>query len=207
MLSYQFQAILLALSLVFGIIAGQPVRPFAGNQAYSVDAEADETGNRWAFSVWADGYIAEDEEGNPAPVDTLLVNKQSKRLTVIKAMNGLDQTSPRLKMRQVLKECWTMTGLKPEELKEVMGYQIQNDNMQKALADCRKGLNKAPTDSFEITNKETSEPGKACWNTLGRTIFASAIRGAISDFGINKELLQIKVDNGGKWDHLYFEFS
>ncbi|KAK1710874.1 hypothetical protein CaCOL14_008392 [Colletotrichum acutatum] len=207
MLSGHLPAILLALGSVLTLISGQPVRPFAGNRAYAVDAEADETGNRWAFSVYADGYTALDEEGNTSPVDTLLVNKVSKRLTVIKAMNGFDTTTPRLKMRQVLKECWKMTGLQPSELKEVLGYQIENDDMNKALGECRTKIGLRPTASFEISSKETNANRKWCWERLGTTIFSSAIRGSIADFSINKQLIQIKVDNGGKWDHVYYEFS
>ncbi|KAK1674126.1 hypothetical protein BDP55DRAFT_769579 [Colletotrichum godetiae] len=207
MLSAHFPAILLALGSILALISGQPVRPFAGNSAYAVDAEADETGNRWAFSVYADGYTARDEDGNTSPVDTLLVNKVSKRLTVIKAMNGFDTTTPRLKMRQVLKECWKMTGLQPSELKEVLGYQIENDDMNKALGDCRTTMGLRSSASFTISSTETNANRKACWERLGTTVFSSAIRGAIADFAINKQLIQIKVDNGGPWDHLYYEFS
>lgn len=77
---------------------------------------------RWVFQIYADGYTDKDEDGNQMPLDNLMINKQSKRLTVLKAMNGLDTTEPRLKMRQVLKECWEQAGLQPSELKEVLGY-------------------------------------------------------------------------------------
>ncbi|OHW89912.1 hypothetical protein CSPAE12_11503 [Colletotrichum incanum] len=194
MLSRQFSTVVLALCPLFGI----------GNEAYSVEHDVNEETGKWVFSVWADGY---KEEGNPEPVDILLVSTQTKRLTVMKAMNGRDETKPRLKMRQVLKECWTMTGLKPSELKEVLGYRIENTDMQKAIADCRAGMSLQSGNSFEIASTETDTARKACWERLGKTIFSSAIRGAISDFDINKQLIQIKVDNGGNWDHVYYEFS
>lgn len=134
-----------------------------------------------------------------------MINKQSKRLTVLKAMNGLDTTEPRLKMRQVLKECWEQAGLQPSELKEVLGYMIENTNMKEAISDCRNAQGLAETDSFEVTSEDAGK--KTCWDRLGNTIFSSAIRGAIRDFDINKQLISIKVDNGGNWDHVYYGFS
>ncbi|OHE96869.1 hypothetical protein CORC01_07836 [Colletotrichum orchidophilum] len=207
MLSSYCHAIFLALSAIITVISGQPFRPFAGHGAYSVDAESDEAGNRWAFSVYSDGYTALDEEGNTSPVDTLLISKASKRLTVIKAMNGHDTTTPRLKMRQVLKECWKMTGLKPSELKEVLAYQIENENMKAAIAKCRTSIRLPPSASFQVSSTETDAKRQACWDRLGTTIFSASIQGSIADFGINKNLVQIKVDNGGKWDHVYYEFA
>ncbi|GJC87474.1 hypothetical protein ColLi_10312 [Colletotrichum liriopes] len=197
MLSRQFSAIFFALCSLVGI----------GNQAYSVEYELNEETGKWVFNVWANGYTEVNEVGNREPIDTLMVSTQTKRLTVLKAMNGLDKTEPRLKMRQVLKECWTMTGLKPSELKEVLGYRIENTDMQKAVADCRAGMDLQSGNSFEISSTETDTARKTCWERLGRTVFSSAIRGAISDFDINKQLIQIKVDNGGNWDHVYYEFS
>lgn len=141
------------------------------------------------------------------PLDNLMINKETKRLTVLKAMNGRDTTEPRLKMREVLKECWVQTGLEPSELKEVLGYMIENKNMNQAIADCRTTQGLAKGDSFEVTSADTDPNTKACWDRLGNTIFSSAIRGAIRDFDINKELISIKVDNGGNWDHVYYGFS
>ncbi|KAL1864581.1 hypothetical protein Daus18300_007598 [Diaporthe australafricana] len=197
MVSHSFHAIFLALGLLVSI----------GNQAYSMDFETDETGNRWVFNVFADGYKKIDADGQPEAIDTLIVNKQSKRLTVVKAMNGLDTTEPRLKMRQVLKECWTRTGLAPSDLKEVLGYNVENTNMQEAIAECRAGAALRPTDSFAVSGSETVAAKKTCWNKLGTTIFSSAIRGSIEDFDINKELISIKVENGGNTDHVYYGFS
>lgn len=157
--------------------------------------------------MYADGYTAKDANGKVLPVDTLMVNTVSKRLTVMKAMNGDDKTDPRLKMRQVLKACWEMTGLKPSELKTVMGWKISNTNMQEALASCRTDLKLKTADSFTITSTETEPARKTCWETLGKTIFSSAIQGAIKDFDINKELLELEVDHGDGWDHLYYRFS
>ena len=135
------------------------------------------------------------------------MNKQSKRLTVVKAMNGLDTTKPRLKMRQVLKECWTRTGLAPSDLREVLGYNVENANMQEAVAGCRAGMSLRATDDFAVSSTETAADKKACWDKLGTTVFSSSIRGSIKDFDINKELISINVDNGGKIDHVYYKFS
>ncbi|KAG6362330.1 hypothetical protein INS49_010560 [Diaporthe citri] len=189
------------------VISSAPTRPFAGNNAYSVDFTTDETETRWVFQIYADGYTDKDKEGNQIPLDNLMINKESKRLTVLKAMNGLDTTEPRLKMRQVLKECWEQAGLQPSELKEVLGYMIENTNMKEAIADCRTTQGLAESDSFEVTGTDTDANKKTCWDRLGNTIFSSAIRGAIRDFDINKQLISIKVDNGGNWDHVYYGFS
>ncbi|KAH0422911.1 hypothetical protein CcaCcLH18_12513 [Colletotrichum camelliae] len=195
------------LGSLVSLLSAQPVRPFAGNSAYSVEAEENEEEQRWGFSVYADGYTVTDENGKVEPVDTLMVNKKTKRLTVMKAMNGEDKTEPRLQMRQVLKTCWEMTGLRPSELKTVMGWQISNTNMRQALASCRTTLKLKATDSFTVTSTETDPDRKTCWETVGKTVFSSAIKGAIKDFDINKELLELEVDNGNGWDHLYYRFS
>ncbi|TEA13861.1 hypothetical protein C8034_v004081 [Colletotrichum sidae] len=193
-------------------ISAQPVRPFAGNNAYSVKAGADETKTRWGFSIYSDGYTKKGEDGEVLPVDTLIVNTESKRLTVMKAMNALDQVNPRMKMRQVLKECWTMAGLEPAELKEVLGWRLDNANMNTAISKCRKSLGLETSASFEVTSTESAAARKACWETLGKTIFSSAIRGAIRDFDINKQLIKVEVDYGdeygkGDYNHVYYHFS
>lgn len=172
-----------------------------------MEFETDEAENRWVFNVYADGYKKTDVDGKTEAINTLMVNKQSKRLTVVKAMNGLDTTEPRLKMRQVLKECWTKTGLAPSDLKEVLGYNVENANMQQATADCRSGMGLQPTDSFMVSGAETVAANKACWDTLGSTIFSSSIRGSIKDFDINKELISIDVQSAGGIDHVYYKFS
>ncbi|KAL0931307.1 uncharacterized protein CTRU02_214042 [Colletotrichum truncatum] len=214
MISHYFSVILLALSPIISTISAQPaqpVRPFANNNAYAVETEVDETGNKWLFKVWADGYVKKDKEGKLQPVDTVMVNKVSKRLTVVQAMNGLDPTKPHLKMRQVLKECWTMAGLEPSELKEVLGYKIENENMQTALTDCRTLIGIKFDASFKVSSTDTDEAKKSCWDALGNTIFSKSIRGAIADFDLNKELIQIEVDydsdNTGAWDFIYYQFS
>lgn len=79
--------------------------------------------------------------------------------------------------------------------------------MKEAIADCRTTQGLAESDSFEVGSTDTDVNKKACWDRLGNTIFSSAIRGAIRDFDINKQLISIKVDNGGKWDHVYYGFS
>lgn len=172
-----------------------------------MEYETDETQNHWVFNVYADGYKKVDADGQPEAIDTLIVNKQSKRLTVVKAMNGLDTTEPRLKMRQVLKECWTKTGLAPSDLREVLGYNVENANMQEAVAECRAGMGIKATDSFVVSSTDTAARKKACWDKLGATVFSSSIRGSIKDFDINKELISINVENGGKIDHVYYKFS
>ncbi|GKT50582.1 uncharacterized protein ColSpa_10763 [Colletotrichum spaethianum] len=197
MLSRYFPIFFMALCPLIGI----------GNQAYSVISQENEDTGQWVFAVYADGYQAKDEEGNQAPVDIVGINTKSKRLTVQSAMNGLDTTEPRLKMRQVLKECWTLANLEPSELKEVLGYRIENKDMQAAIADCRKEMGLQSGDSFEIASTDTEQTHTTCWERLGKTIFSSAIKGAIADFDINKQLVQVKVDNGGAYDHVYYEFS
>lgn len=172
-----------------------------------MEFEADETGNRWVFNVYADGYKKVNAEGQSEAIDTVMVNKQSKRLTVVKAMNGLDTTEVRLKMRQVLKECWTKTGLAPSDLKEVLGYNVENANMQQATAECRAGMGLQTTDSFTVSGTESVAAKKACWDRLGSTIFSTSIRGSIKDFDIKKELISINVASAGGVDHIYYEFS
>lgn len=172
-----------------------------------MEFETDETGDRWVFNVYADGYKKVNAKGQPEAIDTLMVNKQSKRLTVVKAMNGLDTTEPRLKMRQVLKECWTKTGLAPSDLREVLGYNVENPNMQQATAGCRAGMGLRAADSFTVSGAETVAARKTCWDTLGSTIFSSSIWGSIKDFDINKELISINVQSGSGVDHVYYKFS
>ncbi|KAI8308543.1 hypothetical protein K4K59_010067 [Colletotrichum sp. SAR11_240] len=207
MISHRFSTLMFLLLSLANLLSAVPVRPFAGNTAYSVEVEENKEEGRWGFSVYADGYTAKDAEGKVLPVDTLMVNTVTKRLTVMKAMNGDDTTDPRLKMRQVLKTCWEMTGLKPSELKTVMGWKISNTNMQEALASCRTALKLNTADSFTVTSTETEPERKTCWETVGKTIFSSAIKGAIKDFDINKQLLELEVDHGDGWDHLYYRFS
>lgn len=122
-------------------------------------------------------------------------------------MNGLDTTEPRLKMRQVLKECWTRAGLAPSELREVLGYNVENANMQEAVSQCRAGMGLKAAESFVVSGAETVAAKKACWDKLGATVFSSSIRGSIKDFDIKKELISINVENGGKLDHVYYKFS
>ncbi|WQF85288.1 hypothetical protein CDEST_10302 [Colletotrichum destructivum] len=210
MFSRYSSAALLAFCLLVSIINAEPARPFADNPAYSVLSE--ESGNRWAFSVFSEGYQELNELGEIMPVTSLLINQQSKRLTVVRAMNEHDKVKPRLKMRQILKECWTMTGLQLSELKVVLGYQIRNKNMLDALDDCRAVMGLSPNTPFQVTNKETDSGRTACWKALGETIFSSAIRGAIADFKINKELVHVKVEydierDGKGWNHVYYEFE
>lgn len=68
----------------------------------------------------------------------------------------------------------------------------------------------AATDSFEVVN--TNGPRRSCWDALGTTIVSScflsaATRGSMTAFDVDKELVQIKIDNGGNWDHAYYEFA
>ncbi|KAK1564021.1 uncharacterized protein LY79DRAFT_530693 [Colletotrichum navitas] len=198
MVSQRFSAVLLLLG---GALIG------LGNQAYAFDYEKDDKTGRWVFDVYGDGYSEKKDKGGQAPLDIIMVNTQTKRLTVVKAMNGLDKTEPRLKMRQVLKECWTMTGLQTSQLEEVLGYKIENADMKAALVDCRKTMNLQPSDSFVLSTTDTDLAKKRCWDRLDRTIFSASIRGAVADFSINKKLIQVKVDNGGEWDHVYYKFS
>ncbi|KAG8157432.1 hypothetical protein KVR01_012816 [Diaporthe batatas] len=207
MAQYSLQPLIFALSLLLSIVSCAPIRPFMGNQAYALEFETDETQNRWVFNVYADGYNKVDADGQPEAVDTLIVNKQSKRLTVVKAMNGLDTTEPRLKMRQVLKECWTRTGLAPSDLKEVLGYNVENTNMQEAIGQCRDEMGLKATDSFVVSGTESVAAKKACWHKLGTTVFSWSIMGAIKDFDIKKKLISIDVENGGPVDHVYYKFS
>ncbi|KAL0929739.1 uncharacterized protein CTRU02_215382 [Colletotrichum truncatum] len=207
MLFQYILAIPLAVSPLLYSISAAPVGPFAGNPAYSVDITKTRGDREWYFQVYSKGYKKFDEDGDQETVDSLEVDIVDKRLTVYKAMNGLDEADPRLKMRQVLKECWTMTGLKPEEIKEVKGDQIDNKNMQDALTDCRKGMNLGGRADFTVSAADTETAKKNCWDRLGKTIFSSVIKGAISDFSISKELVQLRVDNTWRGDNLYYTFS
>ncbi|KAK1980887.1 hypothetical protein LZ30DRAFT_750435 [Colletotrichum cereale] len=197
MVSQGFPVLLLLLGALAGI----------GNQAYSLDAQQEEGTGRWIFNIFADGFQKKDEVGNVQPIDVIMVSPHTFRLTVVKAMNGLDTTEPRLKMRQVLSECWRLAGLQPSQLKQVLGYKITNTDMRAALADCRTSMGLQPSDSFVLTTTDTDRAKKQCWDRLEQTIFSSSIRGSIRDFGINKQLIKVEVDNGGKWDHLYYDFS
>ncbi|KAI3394001.1 hypothetical protein diail_3317 [Diaporthe ilicicola] len=64
-----------------------PIRPFAGNQAllHGLRNRRDRQ-STWVFNVLADGYSKVDADGRPEAVDTLMVNEQTRRLTVVKAM-------------------------------------------------------------------------------------------------------------------------
>ncbi|KAK2053745.1 hypothetical protein LY76DRAFT_523991 [Colletotrichum caudatum] len=198
MISQRFLAVLMLLS---SALVGM------GNQAYSVDYESDEGTGRWVFNIYGDGYTATDEFGKRLALDSIMVNTQSKRLTVIRAMNGLDKTVPRLRMRDVVKECWTMAGLQPSDIKEIMGYRNENKDVQAALTQCRQDMNMQPRDSFDLSSTDTDPAKKTCWNRLAATAFGNAISGSISEFGLNKQLTQIKVSDGGPWDNLFYELS
>lgn len=171
--------------------------------------EVSSGGNLWEFYLYSDGYL-EMDDGVQQPVDTFDVDVSTKSLIVYRAMNGLDTTSPRLKMRQVFKQCWTMTGLSTSDLQEVVGREIQNTDMEDAIADCRAAMNLYTSTSFEVGVSDTVDVYKSCWDRLEQTIFSAAIRGAIADFGIGKQLALIKVKREGTWgltDYVYYEFS
>ncbi|POS69809.1 hypothetical protein DHEL01_v211798 [Diaporthe helianthi] len=194
-----FQAILLAFALLLSI----------GNPAYTLEIDQDETGNRWYFRLYADGFKEVDGFRDLVPIDSFIVNKKSKRLEVVGALNGRDPTVPRLKMREVMKECWILAGLAPSDLQEIVGWSAVNENIIEAIAKCRDGMHLEGTDSFIVSDTETAEDRKDCWDTLGTTIFSSSIKGAIKDFDIGKELVGINVvptDTPGV-DHVIYKFS
>ncbi|TQN68416.1 hypothetical protein CSHISOI_07059 [Colletotrichum shisoi] len=210
MFSRNASAAPLVFCLLVSIINAEPARPFADNPAYSFLSEVED--KRWAFSVFSDGYQELNEAGELMPVTSLLIFEESKRLTVIRAMNEHDKVKPRLKMRQILKECWTMTGLQPSELEVILAYEIRNQNMLDTLKNCRAGMGLQPNTNFQLTNKETDSGRTACWKAFGETVFSSAIRGAVKDFQIKKELVRIKaeysIDKFGRgWNHVYYEFE
>ncbi|KAJ0289902.1 hypothetical protein CBS470a_004114 [Colletotrichum nupharicola] len=177
------------------------------NNAYWVDVTKSRGGQVWDFAVYGDGYAKFDDDGDRKNLDYVEVDTTAKRLTVHNAQNAYDTTKPRLKMREVLKECWTMASLQPAELKEVAATWIQNDDMNKALADCRTELNKGPRGNFEVSATDGGSAQKACWARLGKTIFAASITGAIADFDINKKLVKMEVTNSWTGDNLLFTFS
>ncbi|KAK1977121.1 hypothetical protein LZ30DRAFT_692395 [Colletotrichum cereale] len=178
-----------------------------GNAAYSADVQKSSNGRIWSFVVQSDGYKVFDGDGDRKPLDYLEVDTWDKRLTVYTAMNGFDRANPRLKMRQVLKLCWTMTGLRPGDIREVKGVGIQNTDMLRALMDCRDGMGLGRSDDFTVSAADTNTAKKSCWGRLGRTIFSSSIQGAISNFGLRKRLVQVRVDNSWRGDDIYYYFS
>ncbi|KAK2030398.1 hypothetical protein LX32DRAFT_615613 [Colletotrichum zoysiae] len=208
MISQRFLAVLVLLGgALVDMISAQHegIRPFAGNDAYSVDYDNDDTTGRWIFNVYGDGYTGTD--GSRKALDSIMVNTQSKRLTIIKAMNGLDKTVPLLKMRDVVQECWRMAGLQPSDMKEIMGYKVDNKTMQSALTQCRQDMNLQPRDSFVLSSTDTDPAKKTCWNRLAVTPFGNSVQSLLSQFLVNKKVTQIKVEDGGSWDNMYYELS
>ncbi|KAI8168386.1 hypothetical protein K4K49_010155 [Colletotrichum sp. SAR 10_70] len=202
-----FQHLCVFLLAVIPLTSAAVIRPFAKNNAYWVDVTKSRGGQVWDFAVYGDGYAKFDDDGDRKNLDYVEVDTTAKRLTVHNAQNAYDTTKPRLKMREVLKECWTMTSLQPAELKEVAATWIQNDDMNKALADCRTELNKGPRGNFEVSATDGGSAQQACWARLGKTIFAASITGAIADFDINKKLVKMEVTNSWTGDDLLFTFS
>ncbi|KAK2039381.1 hypothetical protein LZ31DRAFT_578989 [Colletotrichum somersetense] len=187
------------------LVSAAVIKPFLGNPAYSVDVER--SGYDWTFTVQSDGYKKTTSDGSRIPLDYLEVDTAAKRLTVFTAMNGYDTTSPRLKMRQVLKECWTMAGLRPEDLREIRGAQIANPDMKAAMKECRRGMGLGGGSDFSVSATDRDAAKKQCWDRLERTIFSASIRGAISSFGINKRLVQFKVTRTWRGDDIYYYFT
>ncbi|KAK2052221.1 hypothetical protein LY76DRAFT_687981 [Colletotrichum caudatum] len=200
---------LLVLLAAFGplrsLVSAEVIKPFLGNPAYSVDVER--SGYRWTFRVQSDGYKKYTSDGGRIPLDLLEVDTAAKRLTVYAAMNGYDTTSPRLKMRQVLKECWTMAGLRPGDLREIKGDQITNPDMKAAMKECRKGMGLGGVGDFSVSATDRDAAKRACWDRLGRTIFSASIQGAISGFDINKRLVQVQVTHTWRGDDIYYHFT
>lgn len=183
------------------------------HESYRLQIEKPDA-DSYYFGVYSDGFQVKDKDGDPQPVDLVQVDTKSKRLTVYHAMNGLDKAPNRLKMSDILKECWTWTGLQPQELTEVLGYQVANVQMRTAMAACRKTFGLQFSDSFSVTWAETdsSTQKMSCWNALMGTKFGSAIKSSIENFSIGKQLVSINVDNNGlagkeNWDHVYYGFT
>ncbi|KAK2042171.1 hypothetical protein LZ31DRAFT_596663 [Colletotrichum somersetense] len=205
MISQRFLAVLMLLSgaLVDMISAqNERKRPFAGNQAYSVDYNNDATTGRWIFNIYGDGYTEDDDA-----VDSFMVNTQSNRLTVVRAMNGLDKTVPRLKMRDVVQECLRMAGLQPSDMKEIMGYMVDNKDMQNALMQCRHDMNLQPGQTFSLSSTDTEPAKKTCWTRLAVTPFGNSVQSLLSGFAVDKQLTKIEVEDGTSWDNLYYKLS
>ncbi|KDN59779.1 hypothetical protein CSUB01_12405 [Colletotrichum sublineola] len=194
-----------AFSPLHSLVFAETIRPFMGNPAYSVDVER--SGYEWTFEVFSDGYNKRDSDGSRSPLDYLVVDTVHKSLTVYTAMNGYDQATPRLKMRQVLKQCWTMTGLQPGDIREVKGAGITNTDMKAAMKECRRGLGLGRVNEFAVSATDRDAAKRNCWNRLGQTIFSASIRGAISDFGINKKLVSIQVTTSWRGDTVHYYFS
>ncbi|CAI0652173.1 unnamed protein product, partial [Colletotrichum noveboracense] len=190
MVSQCFCALLLAFA---SLTSAAVIRPFAGNNAYWVDTTKSQGGKVWDFSVYSDGYKKFDRDGDRMVLDYLEIDTMNKRLTVFNAQNAFDLTKPRLKMREVLKECWTITGLKTNELKEIKGSMVQNDDMKKAFADCRKTMKLGAVAPFAAR--------------IGKTIFVASIKGAIASFDVKKRLLKVEVENSWRGDNVLFTLS
>ncbi|KAF4477377.1 hypothetical protein CGGC5_v010286 [Colletotrichum fructicola Nara gc5] len=151
------------------------------------------------------GHMAA-RDGDRKVLDYLEIDTRNKRLTVFNAQNAFDLTKPRLKMREVLRECWTITGLKTNELKEIKGSMVQNDDMKKALADCRKTMKLGAVAPFAVSAADKTNAQKACWTRIGKTIFVASIKGAIASFDIKKKLLKVEVENSWQGDNILFTF-
>ncbi|KAE9565784.1 hypothetical protein CGMCC3_g18035 [Colletotrichum fructicola] len=110
-------------------------------------------------------------------------------------------------MREILRECWTMTGLETNTAKEIKGSMVQNDNMKKALADCRKTMKLGAVAPFAVSAADKNVAQKACWTRIGKTIFVASIKGAIANFDINKRLLKVEVEHSWQGDNILFILS
>ncbi|KAE9565786.1 hypothetical protein CGMCC3_g18034 [Colletotrichum fructicola] len=199
-----FCALLLAVA---SLTSAAVIRPFAGNSAYWADVTKSHGGKVWEFSVHSHGFRKFDKDGDRMVINYLEIDTTNKRLTVFNAQNAFDLTKPRLKMREILRECWTMTGLETNTAKEIKGSMVQNDNMKKALADCRKTMKLGAVAPFAVSAADKNVAQKACWTRIGKTIFVASIKGAIANFDINKRLLKVEVEHSWQGDNILFILS
>ncbi|KPM43967.1 hypothetical protein AK830_g2621 [Neonectria ditissima] len=191
-----------AFSSLSGIVSAAPVveNTVLGRPEYRM--EYSHPNHVWTFYVYSSGYKAKK-----VPVDYVEVNTATKTLIVRNVNNGFDKTKNRLRMRQILKECWTKTGLKPLDLKYVQGKTIQNFGMQSALDTCRKSMGLGDAGEFQVSPTDVAKGKKDCWARLGKTVFSGAINGAIRDFGPSKKLVQVKVTREWQGDDVLYTFQ
>ncbi|KAH6987050.1 hypothetical protein EDB80DRAFT_881487 [Ilyonectria destructans] len=208
-----------ALGLLIGIISGAPLlgsrvteNSILGRTEYQlVYTVPTKRSSLWEFDVYSNGYDGTKGKEKPADgvqvdkvLDNFTIDTATKTLTVLSVWNKYDKTPKRLRLRQILHDCWKKTGLKPLELKVVQGKMIRNQEMQDALNFCRENLDLGNRDNFRV---KPDAKGKECWDRLDKTVFSKIIKGAIKDFGPSKTLVQIELDNTFLGDNILYTFK
>ncbi|KAK2000989.1 hypothetical protein LX36DRAFT_747266 [Colletotrichum falcatum] len=196
-----------AFSSLHSLVSAEVIRPFLRNPAYAAQVRISPDGHTWTFAVMSTGYNRYSKDGSRKPLNFLEIDTVAKSVTVDTAMNGHDTTNGRLKMREVVAECWRLAGLKPAQLREVIGTRISNTDMKAAMKDCRVGMNVGYEDSFSVAATDQDAAKKNCWNRLEKTIFSASIRGAIANLAVGKKVVQVKVVSSLHGDGVHYYFS